>query len=149
MKDVRTGLMFTPVPAEFVDGVWSKVADIMKRSVKTAEGKYKVEDLYPEIMDNQIVLWIVADHDRDDEIIAAITTRLIEYPQGNSMAMDWIGGKRMKDWLPMAQESISRYARDHKCKYLEGYGRKGWDRWLRKYGWKPDYIAYKMELNYG
>ena len=147
MKDVRTGLMLTPVPAEFVDGVWSKVSEIMERSVKTAEGKYKVEDLYPEIMDNQIVLWIVADHDRDDEIIAAITTRLIEYPQGNSMAMDWIGGKRMKDWLPLAQESISRYARDHKCKYLEGYGRKGGDRWLRKYGWKPDYIAYKMELN--
>jgi len=149
MKDVRTGLMFSPVPTEFVDAVWPKVSEIMERSVKTAEGKYKVEDLYPEIMDNQIVLWIVADHDRDDEIIAAITTRLIEYPQGNSMAMDWIGGTRMKDWLPMAQESISRYAKDHKCKYLEGYGRKGWDRWLRKYGWKPDYIAYKMELNYG
>ena len=28
MKDVRTGLMFTPVPAEFVDGVWSKVAAV-------------------------------------------------------------------------------------------------------------------------
>ncbi len=147
MKDVKTGLMFTPVPVEFLDSVWTKVSDIMERSVKTAEGKYKVEDLYPEIVDNQIVLWIVADHDRDDEIIAAITTRLIEYPQGNSMAMDWIGGKRMKDWLPLAQERISHYAKIHNCKYLEGYGRRGWDRWLRKYGWKPDYIAYKMELN--
>ena len=147
MKDVRTGLMFSPVPTEYLDAVWSKVADLMRRSVKTAEGKYEVEDLYPSIMNNEIVLWIIADHDKDDEIIAAITTRLIEYPQGNSMAMDWIGGKRMKDWLPMAQESISRYAKEHKCKYLEGYGRKGWDRWLRKYGWKPDYIAYKMELS--
>ena len=52
MKDVRTGLMFSPVPTEFVDAVWSKVSEIMERSVKTAEGKYKVEDLYPEIMDN-------------------------------------------------------------------------------------------------
>ena len=147
MKDVRTGLMFTPVPTEFVDGVWPQVSEIMEKSVKTAEGKYKVEDLYPEIMDNQIVLWIIADHDNDDEIIAAITTRLIEYPQGNSMAMDWIGGKRMKDWLPLAQDRISNYAKIHDCKYLEGYGRRGWDRWLRKYGWKPDYIAYKMELN--
>ena len=108
MKDVRTGLMFTPVPVEFLDSVWTKVSNIMERSVKTAEGKYKVEDLYPEIVDNQIVLWIVADHDRDDEIIAAITTRLIEYPQGNSMAMDWIGGKRMKDWLLMMMIVLSR-----------------------------------------
>lgn len=147
MKDVRTGLMFSPVPKEYVDAVWSKVAEIMKRSVGTAEGKYEVEDLHTCIMNDEIVLWIVADHDKDDEIIAAITTRLIEYPQGNSMAMDWIGGKRMKDWLPLAQERISQYAKIHNCKYLEGYGRRGWDRWLRKYGWKPDYIAYKMELN--
>ena len=35
------------------------------------------------------------------------------------MAMDWIGGTRMKEWLPMAQNVISRYAKDHNCKYLE------------------------------
>ena len=118
----------------------------LKKSVGTAKGKYEVDDLY----DSQkmtIVLWIVVDHDKDDDIIAAITTKLIEYPQGRSMAMDWIGGTRMKEWLPMAQNVISRYAKDHNCKYLEGYGRKGWGRWLGKYGWKPDYIAYKMELS--
>ena len=149
MKDVRTGLMLTPVPAEFVDGVWSKVSEIMERSVKTAEGKYKVEDLYPEIMDNQIVLWIVADHDRDDEIIAAITTRLIEYPQGKSMAMDWIGGKRMMEWLPIAMERLSSFAKDCDCSHLEGYGRKAWMKVLKKYNWEPEYIAYRMEINNG
>ena len=59
------------------------------------------------VVKDDIVLWIVVDHDKDDDIIAAITTKLIEYPQGRSMAMDWIGGTRMKEWLPMAQNVIS------------------------------------------
>jgi hypothetical protein len=147
MKDTPTGLMFSPVPTEYLSFVWDSVSKVLKKSVATAKGKYEVDDLFNCIMEDEIVLWIVVDHDKDDEIIAAITTRLIDYPRGRSMGMDWIGGTRMKEWLPMAQNVISRYAKDHNCKYLEGYGRKGWGRWLGKYGWKPDYIAYKMELS--
>ena len=80
--------------------------------------------IYYCIMEDEIVLWIVLDHDKDDEIIAAITTRLIEYPQGNSMAMDWIGGNKNERMVAYGAKSISSYAKDHKCKYLEGYGRK-------------------------
>ena len=148
MRDVQTDLIFTPLPKKHAKIMWPNVAKVLEKSVFTAKGKYEVNDVLDCILKDELVLWVVLDT-TDDEVVAAITTRLIEYPQGNAMAMDWIGGTRMKEWLSMAQESISRYARDHKCKYLEGYGRKGWNRWLRKYGWKPDYIAYKMELNYG
>lgn len=145
MKDIHTGLVLSPVPTDYLDIVWSSVAKVLKKSVGTARGKYEVDDLYPLLKDEELVLWVVSD--QDGEVVAAITTRLILYPQASAMAMDWIGGTRMKEWLPMAQERISEHARRHNCKYLEGYGRKGWDRWLRKYGWKPDYIAYKMELD--
>ena len=30
MKDVRTGLMFTPVPTDYLDAVWSSVAKVLK-----------------------------------------------------------------------------------------------------------------------
>ena len=130
------------LPFLFLDFV---ILDLYPAVICQPPSSLKIE--YDCIAKDDIVLWIVVDHDKDDDIIAAITTKLIEYPQGRSMAMDWIGGTRMKEWLPMTQEVISRYAKDHNCKYLEGYGRKGWGRWLGKYGWKPDYIAYKMELS--
>ena len=91
------------------------------------------------------MLWVVLDTN-NDEVIAAVTTRLIEYPQGNAMALDWVGGTRMQEWLPMAHPIMVSYAEDHNCKYLEGYGRKAWGRLLEKYGWNPDYIAWKMDL---
>ena len=44
MKDVRTGLMFTPVPTDYLDAVWSSVAKVLKKSVGTAKGKYEVDE---------------------------------------------------------------------------------------------------------
>ena len=146
MKDVQTTLSVVPVLKEHLSLFWADASKVLEKSVATAKGKFKIKDILPRLTDGSMVLWVVIDPETT-KVIAAITTRVIEYPQAKSLAMDWIGGTRMKDWLPMAQESISRYAKEHKCKYLEGYGRKGWDRWLRKYGWKLDYIAYKMELS--
>ena len=146
MNEESTGLLFTPVPIDYVPHIWPDVAAVLEKSVDTAKGKFTVHDVLPRIMDETYVLWVVVDRDKNDEIIAGITTRLIGYPQGTAMAMDWIGGKRMVEWLPMVQSTLSEYAKNHGCKYLEGYGRKAWGRWLGKYGWKPDYIAYKMEL---
>jgi hypothetical protein len=55
----------------------------------------------------------------------------------------------MAEWLPQAQRVMSKYAKDNRCTHLEGFGRKAWGRWLAKYGWKPEYIAYRMELSDG
>ena len=145
MKDVKTDLIFSPVPKEHAKIIWPNVAKVLERSVATAEGKYKVDDILDCILKDELVLWVVLDT-TDDEVVAAITTRLIEYPQGNAMAMDLRCGTRMKEWLPIAHKTLENHAKDNHCKYLEGYGRKAWGRWLGKYGWNPDYIAWKMDL---
>ena len=145
MKDLQTDLIFSPIPKDCASTIWPQVAKVLKRSVATAEGKYEVDDLLDCILKDELVLWVVLDTN-NDEIIAAVTTRLIEYPQGNAMALDWVGGTRMKEWLPIAHPIMVSYAEDHNCKYLEGYGRKAWGRLLGKYGWNPDYIAWKMDL---
>ena len=137
-------MMFSAVPKQVIDIVWDDVVKILEPAVKTAKGKLSVKDVYDYISEGFYELWVVMD---GKKMIAVITTRVIEYPERRALAMDFIGGTRMKEWLPMVQDVISRYAKDHNCKYLEGYGRKGWGRWLGKYGWKPDYIAYKMELS--
>ena len=58
-------------------------------------------------------------------------------------------GKRMMEWLPIAMEKLSSFAKDCECSHLEGYGRKAWMKILKKYNWEPEYIAYRMEINNG
>ena len=139
-------MMISAVPKEAVGAVWADVARVMNKSVDTSNGKYHIDDLFHGIQNNLYVLWVIME---EEEVIAAITTRIIEYPGKRAMAMDWIGGSKMGKWLPVAQETLERFARDNNCTHLEGYGRKAWGRWLGKYGWNPEYIAYRMEIENG
>tara|TARA_R100001129_G_scaffold52378_1_gene36066 strand:+ start:6155 stop:6574 length:420 start_codon:yes stop_codon:yes gene_type:complete len=139
-------MMMSAVPKEAVSAVWADVARVMNKSVDTSNGKYHIDDLFHGIQNNLYVLWVIME---EEEVIAAITTRIIEYPGKRAMAMDWIGGSKMGKWLPVAQETLERFARDNNCTHLEGYGRKAWGRWLGKYGWNPEYIAYRMEIENG
>lgn len=139
-------MMISVVPREALGIVWGDVAKLMDRSVNTSKGKYHIDDLYHGINSGQYVLWVIMD---GEETVAGITTRIISYPGRQAMAMDWIGGTRMKEWLPLAVKTLSEYSRKNGCSHLEGYGRKAWGRWLAKYGWEPEYIAYRMELDHG
>ena len=139
-------MMMSAVPKEAVSAVWADVARVMNKSVDTSNGKYHIDDLFHGIQSDLYVLWVIME---EEEVIAAITTRIIEYPGKRAMAMDWIGGSKMGKWLPVAQETLERFARDNNCTHLEGYGRKAWGRWLGKYGWNPEYIAYRMEIKNG
>ena len=139
-------MMMSAVPKEAVGAVWADVARVMNKSVDTSNGKYHIDDLFHGIQSDLYVLWVIME---EEEVIAAITTRIIEYPGKRAMAMDWIGGSKMGKWLPVAQETLERFARDNNCTHLEGYGRKAWGRWLGKYGWNPEYIAYRMEIENG
>lgn len=146
MKDMTDTLVCTPVPKKFLNSVWPDVVRVLGKSVATSSGKYDLSDIYEGILKDDYVLWVVLD---EDELVAAITTRIAVYPGKRGMAMDWIGGSRMSEWLPSVQRVMTKYARDNECTHLEGYGRKAWGRWLAKYGWEPEYIAYRMELSDG
>lgn len=139
-------MMISAVPKELLNTVWGDVVRVMTKSVETSNGKYHMDDLYHRIHNGLYVLWVVME---EDKMIAAITTRIIEYPGKRAMAMDWIGGSKMSKWLPMLQETLQQFAKENNCTHLEGYGRKAWGRWLGKYGWNPEYIAYRMELRDG
>jgi hypothetical protein len=139
-------MMITAVPMEGVDIVWDDVTKVLEKSVATSAGKFEIEDLKKDVKEGVLVLWLIMD---GREVVAALTSRVMEYPGRRAMALDWVGGTQMKKWLPLALNTLQKYATDCECKHLEGYGRKAWGRILQKYGWQPEYIAYRMELGNG
>ena len=132
------------VPQEAIGSVWKDVDGILKRAVDTVKDKSEVIDILTGIYEGMYVLWVVMNE--DDKIIAAFTTRLIQYPRRRALALDWVVGTQMKEWEDQLIDTMKRYGNELGCSHLEGYGRKGWGRALKKYGFYPEYIAYRMEL---
>ena len=131
------------VPTEAVGHVWKDVERVLEKSVATVKDKAEMIDILKGIYDETYVLWAVMDK---ENIIAAFTTRLLVYPQRKALALDWVGGTRMKEWEDQLIDTMRKYANELGCSHLEGYGRKGWGRSLKKYGFYQEYIAYRMEL---
>jgi len=142
-------MICTAVPRQATDIVWGDVSNMLNKAIETSNGKYHIDDIYRHISEGYYNLWLIIDNMKDEKVIAAITTRLIEYPNRRALAMDWIGGTRMNEWLPIAMKRLSNFAKDCECSHLEGYGRKAWIKVLKKYNWKPEYIAYRMEIDNG
>lgn len=132
------------MPSEAVKHVWKDVEEVLKKSVNTVKNKAEMIDVLKGVFDDTYVLWVVMDE--GDSIIAAFTTRLLVYPQRKALALDWVGGTRMKEWEDQLISTMRKYANELGCSHLEGYGRKAWGRALKKYGFYPEYIAYRMEL---
>ena len=132
------------VPKEAMGHVWKDVEGILDKAVDTIKDKSKVIDILIGIYEGIYVLWVVLDD--EDKIVAAFTTRLIAYPRRKALAVDWVGGTQMKEWEDQWVDTMKRYANELDCSHIEGYGRKGWGRELKKYGFYPEYIAYRMEL---
>jgi len=139
-------VIFTAVPTEVEEIVRKDVKPLLDKAVNTSKGKFSIEDIYEYLLNGYYSLWIVMENKK---VIAAITTRIVEYPASKGMAMDWIGGENINKWLPVAQKQISEFAKECGCSHLEGFGRKAWQRVLKKFNWEPEYIAYRMELNNG
>lgn len=140
---MANSLTFGTIPVALLDTVWPDAERLFSRSVATMEGKFSPEDVKRGIERGDLVLWLVVD---EGTPIAAITTRIIVYPYRNALALDWVGGTRMSEWLDLVMPVLKRYAVENGCLHLEGYGRKAWGRVLGRHGWKPEYIAYRMEL---
>jgi len=143
-------MIFTAIPREALDVVWQDVASMLAKAVATSNGKFHIDDIYRDIENGTYSLWLAIDKEAEgNKVVAGITTRIIQYPSKKALAMDWIGGKRMNEWMPLAMKQLIKFAKDCNCTHLEGYGRKAWMRVLKKYNWEPEYIAYKMEIDNG
>ena len=142
MRNVRC----LPVPKEHLTPIWSVVSALLAKAVATAPGKLSVEDVLDGAYNGTYLLWIILI---DEKIVATVTTRIIAYPKCRAMALDWIGGERMREWLSPAMRVMKEHALRNNCAHLEGYGREAWDRWGRREGWRPDYVAFKMDLTDG
>lgn len=137
-------MIFTLIPHDHALTVWPEVADMLDKAAKTTDGRFDKISILDELMARTIELWVIYD---DTTPVAALTTRVVPYREFKTLSIDWVGGSQMKQWLGEVMETLKHYAKDQGCNRLEGRGRSGWQRVLSRYGWKPDYVAYELELD--
>ena len=136
-------MKFLPVPVEYLDEKWQDIKPILNKAVCLSPRKIDIEDVYTASKQGAYLVWTVEE---EDKVIAVVTTRMVFYPKGYAMALDFVGGGRMKEWIELVLSTLEAHARHNKCIHMEGFGRKAWDRFINKFGRYPAHITYHKDL---
>jgi len=59
----------------------------------------------------------------------------------------FLGGEDFLDSVVDADSVLSEWGKDHGCECLELCGRRGWERSLKKVGFKPTFVSLSKELS--
>lgn len=135
-----------PVTREHLPAIWPIVEPMLARAALASSGRADSSDIIAGAHKGTYLIWVVL---LDGSVVASCTTRIVDYPKRRAMAVDWVGGTRMKEWLVPAMRVIKEHAVRNDCAHLEAGGRAAWAAMAKKVGWRQDYVAFKMELGDG
>ena len=122
---------------------WHECAPLVEKALAHGTGDITLYDIFIECLAATSQCWVEKD---DDKIVGVAITRVLHHKQYTELV---IVCTTCEDWFikgPEVLEMIEDFARGYGCKYTSVYGRRGWLRVLKKYGYYEPYINLKKEL---
>lgn len=84
------------------------------------------------LIDGTMQLWTAGTS--EDGVKAVAVTEIVNTEEGRIAGIPIVAGDDMGSWLEHV-EIIETWAKINRCDWLQGQGRRGWARILRRYGW--------------
>lgn len=129
--------------ARFVKNLWSSVSPILEKALKHNAGSVTSDQLLSQLSSGKQTLWIGADD--DSNIVAALTTEVVDYPNKKVMRIVTFATKSGNDldlWYPYLDE-ITKHAKQLKCVALEACVRKGL---AKRLDWDHEHVVITKQL---
>jgi hypothetical protein len=93
-------------------------------------GRWSLDHCLSDIYEGNLIVWLVF---RDNEIVAAITTRICQ-AKIKYLVIEDIAGDYLSDWVTQAHDAIEKFARSIGCAQMTTGGRAGWEKYFRQFG---------------
>ena len=123
---------------------WGLIKLYVERSLVHGSGDVSAYDLFIECLAAQAQCWI-----REDEfgtIHGVAITRILTHKQYKECVIVCTTSEGWFEHGPETLELLEEFARGVGCKYTSVYGRRGWARALKEYGYKEPFVTLMKEL---
>lgn len=133
----------TLVPKEHIDLIWGDIKTFAERCAKYTYNRYTAEDMLEGVKTKDQQLWIAFD---DKGVHGFWITEVLVYPQTKTLALHFMGGKDFYDWLPDGFPKLLKFAKEMGCSKMEAYGRPGFEKLWKNYGYKKRLVYYELPV---
>ena len=123
---------------------WYLIKNMVEKSLVHGTGDISAYDLYIECLQAVSQCWI-----REDEfgtIHGVAMTRVLTHKQYKECVIVCTTSEGWFDHGPEILNLLEDFARNMGCKYTSVYGRKGWARALKKYGYEEPFTTLMKEI---
>jgi len=108
-----------------VGKVWSKVEPFLLNALMKWLPVWGTDDIYIELMNDRMQLWIAFDEGKED-LLGAVITQVMVFPKGKILNVMLLGGNNIKIWKESMYNAVRDFAKSEQCYALQAMGRKGW-----------------------
>jgi hypothetical protein len=135
--------MIHGIQSKDVNDAWQYAEEFIVDALKHGIGEYLPEDIKLMCQDRRMQLWIKWN---DKGPIGAFVTQILNYPQLNVLLVLLLGGKTFLEWKTEIDEILVGYGKEHNCKYVEFFGRKGWKNYLKDINYNEQVRMFAKEI---
>lgn len=117
--------------------------DLIDKALEYNDDCFLIINIINAIKQENMQLWIVFND--KDEIHAIAVTEVREYPQKLVLTVLLAAGFEVDEWLHHLK-TIESYAKEFGCHYSTIYGRDGWIKKLKPYGYEKTHVVLRKKL---
>lgn len=135
-------MLITQIPSQYVSLVWPEIKEFVSKATEHSRDRTDQEFVRKDCESGSVLLFIA--HDESHETYGFMTCSIIDYPKMKVLSLQFLGGREFSKWSNEMFGTLEIFARENNCSKIEGGGRKGWIRFLKRFGYTPaSYISEK------
>lgn len=138
-----TQIQVRPVPPESAKDYWRHVRHYLTPAIDRSGGRWLPEYVLANLVLGYQTLWVAT---MDEEIVGALTTEVMRYPERTNLAVHFLGGEQFDAWFPKLTAVVTAYAKSIGCESIECAARSGFWKWFKEDGFEREAVLYEKKL---
>jgi len=123
---------------------WSEIKPEIERAIEHGIGESTAHDMFVGAMNHTYECWEVLDN--TGKTVSVGFVRINRFEQHNQLQVVTTAGEGWDEYGPSCLDFIESTAKQLGCKYVTIWGRPGWYKKLKKYGYENTYTVLSKEI---
>lgn len=129
------------VPSSDLWYFWPQVEPMITAAVAESANRWTTLEVLERLLARDMQLWVVI---ADKNLVGVVVTEIYPTAAGKTCALPIVGGEILPHLELLGV--IKAWADEAGCVRLEGMGRPGWERAVKKLGWRKIMTVYEARL---
>ena len=136
--------LVTQIEKDYVIQAWHRVKEHLKPAIKRSKGRWEPEYVLAALATGRHNLWVVTDDARN--VVGALTTEVLYYPEKRMLMIHFLGGKDMDKWYVDMSDAMTAHGRESGCAGIEAIARSGFWKWFQNDGFEKTAVFYEKSI---